>query len=122
MPRYVTFFTYTGEAWARMLERPEDRAEAARTAIEATGGRMDSFYWMMGRADGFAVYSVPDEISAAGLLAAVASSGRVARVETFQVLDMTEGRRALERARELSRTYRPPGAPSDWREEYDALG
>lgn len=122
MPKYVTFFTYTNEAWARMLNDPEDRAEAARTAIEAAGGRMESFHWMMGRADGFAVFSVPDEISAAALLAAVASSGRVARVETFQVLDMADGQRALERAREVSRTYRPPGGPADWREGYDALG
>ena len=122
MPKYVTFFTYTPEAWARMMDQPEDRAEAARTTIEAAGGQMESFHWMMGRADGFAVFSVPDEIAAAGILAAVASSGRVARVETFQVLDMADGQRALDRAREVARSYRPPGGPSHWRAEYDVLG
>jgi uncharacterized protein with GYD domain len=122
MPKYVSFFSYTGEAWARMLERPEDRAEAARAAIEGAGGRMEGFYWMMGPSDGFVVYSMPDEMAAAAYSAAVVSSGRLARQETFQVLDMADGQRALERASEVSRAYRPPGAPGDWMEGYDQLG
>jgi uncharacterized protein with GYD domain len=122
MPRYVSFFTYSGEAWAGMVRRPEDRAAAARAAVEDAGGEMECFYWVMGRMDGFAVYSVPDEVTAAGIAAAVAGSGRVARLETFQVLDMDEGRRALERARDVARAYRPPGGPSDWMEGYDQLG
>jgi uncharacterized protein with GYD domain len=122
MPTYVTFFTYTGEAWSGMLDHPEDRAEAARTAIESAGGRLHCFYWMMGFADGFAVYTVPDEIAAAGLLAAVAGSGRVARQQTFQVLGQEEARRALERAGALSSSYRPPGEPAEWMAQYDELG
>ena len=120
MPRYVSFFTYTGEAWGQMVNHPADRAEAARAAIESAGGRMDGFYWMMGRYDGLVVYSMPDEVSAAAYSAAVSASGRLARQETFQVLGMADGQAALERAREISRTYRPPGAPADWRAEYDA--
>jgi uncharacterized protein with GYD domain len=120
MPRYVSFFSYTGEAWGQMVAHPADRAEAARGAIESAGGRMDDFYWMLGPYDGLVVYSMPDEVSAAAYSAAVAATGRLARQETFQVLGMAEGRTALERAREVSRSYRPPGAPSDWRAEYDA--
>jgi uncharacterized protein with GYD domain len=122
MPRYVSFFSYTAEAWARMLKHPEDRAEASRAAVEGAGGQLEGFYWMFGPWDGFAVYSVPDEIAAAALSAAVSGAGRLARQETFQVLDMGEGQRALERAGAVSRTYRPPGAPRDWREGYDQLG
>jgi len=122
MPRYVTFFSYTAEAWARMLKIPEDRAEASRAAIEGAGGQLEGFYWMLGPWDGFAVYSVPDEIAAAALSAAVQGAGRLSRQETFQVLDMGDGRRALERAGEVVRAYRPPGAPRDWREGYDQLG
>jgi uncharacterized protein with GYD domain len=121
MPKYVSFFSYTGEAWSRMVEHPADRASAARAAIEGAGGEMESFYWMLGSADGFVVYTMPDEIAAASYSAAVSASGRLARQETFQVLDMDDGRRALERAREVSLNYRPPGAPTDWRAEYDAL-
>jgi hypothetical protein len=65
---------------------------------------------------------VPDEVAAAALSAAVTSTGRIARLETFQVLDMADGRSAVERASEASRSYRPPGAPRNWRAEYDQLG
>ncbi len=122
MPKYVSFFSYTGDAWARMLEAPEDRAEAARAAIEGAGGQMEAFYWMMGPSDGFVIYSMPDEMAAAAYSAAVFGSGRIGRQETFQVLDMADALRALERASEVSRAYRPPGAPGDWMAEYDQLG
>src|SRR5690606_32116929 len=120
MPRYVSLFTYTGEAWRQMLRDPADRAEAARSAIERAGGRMGGFYWMMGGHDGLVVYSMPDEVAAAAYSAAASASGRLTRHETFQVLGMADARQALEQAREVSRSYRPPGAPADWREEYDA--
>ena len=122
MPTYVTFFTYTAEAWARMVDDPPNRAEAAAEAIAGAGGELIAFYWMLGNDDGFAVYEMPDEIAAAGLAAAVARTGRLERSRTFQVLDMDTGRRAVERARELARAYRPPGAPADWWAEYDRLG
>ena len=122
MPKYVTFFSYTSEAWARMVDHPDDRAEAARAAIEGVGGELLAFYWMLGPSDGFAIYSVPNEIAAASLGAAVAATDQMARQETFQVLDMDERKRALELADAVARTYRPPGAPRDWREGYDELG
>src|SRR5205823_1048601 len=55
MARYVAFFSYTGEAAARMVAHPEDRAEAARAVIEAAGGRLEAFYWMFGDYDGLAI-------------------------------------------------------------------
>lgn len=122
MPRYMTFFSYTGEAWSQMIACPGDREEAARAAIESAGGRMESFLWMLGRYDGLAIYSMPSEVAAAACAAAVAASGRIRRQETCQVLGMTEGESALELARTVAREYRPPGAPADWRSEYDQLG
>lgn len=122
MPKYVTFFSYTSDAWARMVQRPDDRAAAARAAIEGVGGELLAFYWMFGPSDGFAIYSVPHEIAAASLGVSVAGTSQVARQETFQVLDMDEGKQALELAAAVARSYRPPGAPRDWREGYDQLG
>lgn len=43
MAMYLTRFSYTPETWARMMENPEDRREAARGCIESVGGHsMDS--------------------------------------------------------------------------------
>ncbi len=122
MSRYVSFFTYTGEAWGQMVDNPADRSEAARVAIEQAGGRMDSFYWTLGHYDGFVVYDMPDVLSAAAYSAAVCASGRLARQETCQVLDDADAQAVLARAGAVAPSYRPPGAPADWRAEYDALG
>ena len=122
MSRYVSFFSYTGEAWGRMVADPADRAEAARIAIEQAGGRMDSFYWTLGHYDGFVVYEMPDAVSAAAYSAAVCASGRIARQETCQLLDDADAQSVLQRAGAVASSYRPPGAPTDWRAEYDALG
>ncbi len=121
MSKYVTFFSYTGEAWGQMVADPADRADAARAAIERAGGEMESLYWTLGSIDGFVVYTMPDEVAAAAYSAAVCASGRLARQETFQVLRSVDAREVLERAREISHAYRPPGASANWRAEYDAL-
>lgn len=53
MPMYLTQFSYTPETWARLIENPEDRREAARTYIESwaescTGSGMPSESTMAG--------------------------------------------------------------------------
>lgn len=122
MPRYLTLFAYTGEAWARMIRSPANRAEAARTLIEEMGGKLESFHWMIGDYDGVMVYEVPDEVSAAALLAGVHASALIRELKTYQLLGPEDSGEALRRASVARRAYRPPGAPSDWRAEYDALG
>ena len=67
MPTYMTFFSYTSEAWKRMIDTPENRAVAARKLIEQVGGRMEAFYWMFGEWDGFVVYEVDARRSPATL-------------------------------------------------------
>jgi uncharacterized protein with GYD domain len=120
MARYVSFFRYTGEAVGRMVDRPADRAEAARVVIEAAGGRLESFYWMFGGHDGLAIYEVPDAVTAGGVCLAVARTGLIERTETHQLLDSKEALGALEQAAGLAPAYQPPGA--NWRDDYDALG
>jgi uncharacterized protein with GYD domain len=119
MPRYVSFFSYTGEAWARMLARPSNRAEAARETIEAMGGRMEAFYWMFGEYDGFVVYEVPHPAMAAAFAAGVTSSGLLRIVITNELIDMEDAHAALRMASGVAASYLPPGG---WRAEYDALG
>jgi uncharacterized protein with GYD domain len=120
MARYLTFFNYTGDAVARMVNRPGDRSAAARGVVEAAGGRLESFYWMFGDHDGLVIYEVPDAVTAGAVCLAVATSGLIERIETHQLLDSEEALTALKRAASLTPAYQAPGAP--WREDYDALG
>ena len=122
MPKYVSFFSYTGEAWRRMVERPENRAVAARRLIEEIGGRMEVFYWMFGEWDGLVIFDVPDAATAAAFSARVTSSGLLRQVKTHELIHMEEARMALEQARSAGVAYEPPGAHREWRVDYDSLG
>jgi uncharacterized protein with GYD domain len=122
MATYLTLFAYTGEAWARMITSPGDREEAARKLVEEMGGRLESFDWMIGDYDGAMVYEVPDEVTAAALLGAVHASTLIRELKTCQLVRAEDSGEALRRANAARRAYRPPGAPADWRAEYDVLG
>ena len=122
MPKYVSFFSYTGEAWRRMVERPENRAVAARRLIEEIGGRMEIFYWMFGEWDGLVIFDVPDAATAAAFSARVTSSGLLREIETHELLAMADARTALEQAKSAGAAYEPPGAQREWRADYDSFG
>lgn len=122
MPTYVSLFRYTGDAWNEMVKNPSSRAEAAAAVIEQAGGEMRQFYWMLGDFDGLVIYSMPSEQSAGAYSAAVSTSGRIAEQRTHQLLDSDDATAALSLAGVLQRHYHPPGAPSDWRADYDTLG
>ena len=67
MRTYLTFFTYSKETWRAMVQKPEDRSEAARKVIEAAGGHLIAFYWMLGEHDGLAIFSAPGPEDAAAV-------------------------------------------------------
>ena len=50
---YLTRFSYTPEAWTRMMKNPEDRGQAARKYIESVGGKLDGFWYAFGEYDGY---------------------------------------------------------------------
>jgi len=74
MPRFITFFSYTGESAKAMIERPSDRSAAAKALAESLGGTQEAFYWMQGKHDGFLITNLPDSVAAAALAAAVGST------------------------------------------------
>jgi uncharacterized protein with GYD domain len=53
MPLYMTQFAYTTEAWAALVDNPEDRSAPVREVVEAMGGRLIGWYLSMGDYDGF---------------------------------------------------------------------
>jgi uncharacterized protein with GYD domain len=122
MPSYLSLFRYTGEAWDQMLRSPGNRAEAVRATVEQAGGTVECFYWLFGEEDGFMVFHMPDEESAAAYSGAVRASGRIENHVTHQIVNMNSAARALTLANEMRRSYQPPGAPAHWRAEYDAVG
>ena len=112
MATYLALFTYEKAAWRDMVRQPEDREAAARAVIDAAGGSLLAFYWMLGDHDGLAIYEAPDAPAAAAVTAAILSSGRVWDVRTNALLTAPEALGALRRAGEVAPAYRPPGRVS----------
>jgi uncharacterized protein with GYD domain len=108
MPMYLTRFSYTPETWARLIENPEDRREAARTYIESVGGKLHGFWYGFGEHDGWNLWEAPDNVSMAAVALAIGSGGALRSIETTALLSVEELMQALGKAGSIK--YRPPGS------------
>ena len=75
MPQYLARFSYSSESIRAMVDNPQDRAEAARQAIESLGGKLLGFWFAFGDCDGVFIAEAPDNTSAAAISMAVGGTG-----------------------------------------------
>jgi uncharacterized protein with GYD domain len=108
MPLYLTRFSYTPETWARLAANPEDRRTAAKTYIEAVGGKLHGFWYAFGEYDGHNLWEAPDNVSIAAVAVAISAGGALSKFETTPLLTVEETIEALGRVGSIR--YRPPGA------------
>lgn len=109
MAKYVIFFSYTSDAWARMIKNPGDRTAAVRQLTDALGGSLESAYWMFGAHDGIVIVDVPDSARAAALSVAVGSTGAFKHLETHELFSQDQLGQMLSHARDAAQAYQPPG-------------
>lgn len=107
MPMYLTRFTYTPETWARMIQNPEDRRDAARAYIESVGGTLHGFWYSFGENDGWNLWEAPDNVSMASVVLAIGAGGALGSCETTVLLSVEELLQALGKAQSVR--YRKPG-------------
>jgi uncharacterized protein with GYD domain len=104
---YLFKFSYTAEAWAKLVEQPQDRRDMLASRIFAFGGHLQGFWYAFGAQDGFALVELPDSVSAAAASAAVIATGSFRSLETTVLLTADEMVEALERAQQFA--YKKPG-------------
>jgi uncharacterized protein with GYD domain len=107
MPVYLMRFSYTPETWSRLIQKPEDRRDAARAYIEQVDGVLHGFWYGFGEHDGYAIFEAPDNVSMAGVVVAIAAGGALASVETTVLLTVEETLEALTKSKSVA--YRRPG-------------
>ena len=108
MPLYLSKFSYTPEAWARLIRNPEDRRKAAEAYIESVGGKLHGFWYAFGTHDGYNLWEAPDNVSMAAVAMAIGAGGALSSIETTVLLSVEETLEALRKAGQVH--YRPPGA------------
>lgn len=107
MSFYLMRFSYTPEAWARLIKKPEDRREVARTIVEKLGGKLHGFWYSFGQQDGFLLIEAPDNVSAAAFSVGISAGGALRSAETTVLLTVEETIEMLGKAQGLP--YRAPG-------------
>jgi uncharacterized protein with GYD domain len=108
--KFLFFFDLKAETVAAAMERPSDRAEVVGKLCEAVGGRLESYYWMLGEHDGLVIAYVPDSAAAAAISLAVTSSGSFSHLETHELIPSDQIQGVLDRAKRGREGYTPPGA------------
>lgn len=107
MPMYLAQFSYTPEAWKKLIDNPEDRRKAVGTLVEANGGKLHGLWYAFGKHDGYCLIEAPDNISAAALALTATSGEGIRATEMTVLLTVEELLESLRRASEL--TFEPPG-------------
>jgi uncharacterized protein with GYD domain len=100
-------FSYTPESWAAMIEHPEDRREMLATRVFGFGGQLQGFWYSLGEYHGYALVELPDNVSAAAVLAAISSTGALSYLDAIVLIPADEMVEALGRAHEFG--YKEPG-------------
>ncbi len=106
MALYLFQMAYTPEAWAALVQNPQNRAEVSRLLPEALGGRQIGFWLSFGEYDLVAIYEVPDNVTMAALAAAIAAGGAARTTKTTPLLTGEEMVEALRKAPQSG--YQPP--------------
>ena len=106
MPYYLFRGSYTNEAWAGLVKKPQNRTEVVRTAIENLGGTLEGAWLSFGEHDVVAICSLPDNVSAAAFSLAVSAGGALKSSQTIPLMTFEEGVEAMKKAGKSS--YRPP--------------
>ncbi len=107
MPLYLTRFSYTPETWAKLIQNPEDRREAAKHYIESVGGKLHGFWYAFGEHDAYTLWEAPDNVSMAATAIAISAGGALSTLQTTVLLTVEETLAALHQASAIA--YRPPG-------------
>jgi uncharacterized protein with GYD domain len=109
MAFYLTRFSYTPDAWAKLVKNPEDRRAAAKQYIESVGGQLHGFWYAFGDQDGYNLWEAPDNVSMAAAAIALSAGGALKSFDTTVLLTVEDTVAALQKAASIR--YRSPGEP-----------
>jgi uncharacterized protein with GYD domain len=109
MAKFAVFFSYSSDAWARLIDSPGDRGAAVEQMLGSVGGSLESIYWMFGTHDGIAIIDVPDSVSVAALNVATLSTGAISHVQSQELLTQQQFSHVLQQARDAVQVFRRPG-------------
>jgi uncharacterized protein with GYD domain len=98
MPSFLLQVSYTADAMAALVKKPQDRGEAVRKTVEALGGSVKGAWLSFGDYDIVALIEMPDNTSAAAFALAASGGCSCKAVKTTPLLSVEEGIEAMKKA------------------------
>lgn len=98
MPRYLIQASYTADAAAAFVSKPQDRVAGVRAVVEKLGGKLESFDFCLGEHDVVAIGEFPDDTHAAALALAVNAPGHLRSYRTTRLMSAQEFLAAQQKA------------------------
>jgi uncharacterized protein with GYD domain len=99
MAIYMAQFTYTSEAWAAMIEDPQDHTLPSRKLVQQLGGKLLGLYYAWGEYDGIALFEMPDDICASAVNLATKAAGDMKIDKITRLFTMEEALEAMRKAK-----------------------
>jgi uncharacterized protein with GYD domain len=113
MPKYLLLWKFKGEALQGFLKRPNDRSQVIDETAQSVGGRLESYYWILGGPhDGFAVMELPDSRAAAQVALVIEGSGAFSDVQMQELFSAPDVMQMARDARGVR--YAAPGESADY--------
>lgn len=112
MAKFIVLYTFKGETLREFSRNPTDRASAVDQAAHSVGGHLESYYWMLGQYDGFAIVDLPNSAAAARLAVTVSSTGAFTHLETHELFSSQEVMDLMQASRDVQ--YSAPGQSAEY--------
>jgi uncharacterized protein with GYD domain len=106
MASYLVQASYTSEALAALIKKPQDRTAAVRAAVEKLGGSVGGQWGSFGEHDIVLIVDMPDTTSAVALKLAVLAGGALKSSIFTPLISPEESMGALKKAGGSG--YKPP--------------
>lgn len=98
MPSYLLQASYSTEALAAFIKKPQNRTDAIRKVVEKLGGSMSGLWLSFGDYDIVSILEMPDNSSAAAFAMAIGAGGACKSVKTTPLFNAEEGIAAMKKA------------------------
>jgi len=109
MATFIITGNYTGQAVQGMMANPSDRAAAVKPLVEASGGKMVSYYATTGETDFLMICEAADGADIIPALMVAGASGTVANLKTVRAYTSAEFMDAQKKAGAMAAKFKPAG-------------
>lgn len=109
MPWYMAEINYQPEHVRAMLQEPQDRSEAGRKLIEALGGKLHHYFFVLGESQIIVIAELPDDVAMQAGALAVIGIGGSASYKTTKLLTVADAMEGMRKAGQVTGVYKPVG-------------